>query len=67
MIELVIDVLKNIFSEITITDREARFSHLGYPVFADLFPDNGPICGIYTALYHSKTEHVFVVASDSPV
>jgi len=67
LIELVIDVLKNIFSEIVIiADVESRFSHLGYPVFSDLYPDIGPICGIYTALYHSKTEHVFVVASDMP-
>lgn len=43
-----------------------RYSHLGYPVYADKTPGHGPIGGIATALAISNTEWSLVVGCDMP-
>ncbi len=35
-------------------------------VISDLFPDKGPLCGIYTALSRSDGDYCFVLACDMP-
>ncbi len=51
---------------ILIANQPAAFAHLGLPVFADVLPDNGPLGGIYTAVYHAQTPYTLVVACDMP-
>jgi molybdopterin-guanine dinucleotide biosynthesis protein A len=31
-----------------------------------VYPDKGPLCGIYTALRHARTEYCFILACDMP-
>lgn len=49
-----------------IANDTALYSRLGLPVFPDVIADAGSLGGIYTALYHSKSDYVFVVACDMP-
>lgn len=48
-----------------IGDRPERFVQYGVPVLPDLFPGSS-LGGLYTGLYHSTTEYVFVTSCDLP-
>jgi molybdopterin-guanine dinucleotide biosynthesis protein A len=67
LIEYVIHTLKDVFDEIgIIADEGDKFSYLKLPIYPDIIPGLGPIGGLLTALKHSQTERVFVVACDMP-
>lgn len=55
---------------IIVSDRERTFLQLaGYPklkIVTDIYPDKGPLGGIYTGLTVSTSFYNFVVASDMP-
>lgn len=53
-------------SPVIIANDTSLYSHLGLPIYPDVIQDAGSIGGIYTALYHSKTDYAFVVACDMP-
>ncbi|MBK7918815.1 MAG: molybdenum cofactor guanylyltransferase [Chloroflexi bacterium] len=67
MIEAVLARVSGLGAEtILIANQPAAFAHLGLPVFTDVLPDNGPLGGIYTAVYHAQTPYTLVVACDMP-
>jgi molybdopterin-guanine dinucleotide biosynthesis protein A len=67
MIEHPLAVLKNIFSEIIIISGNVEgLSYLGFPVYPDMVPSAGPLCGLYTALHHADRGSVFLTACDMP-
>lgn len=49
-----------------ITNKPAEYAHLGLPMFGDVWPDCGPLGGIYTAVYHAQNPYILVVACDMP-
>ncbi len=66
-IEHQIDLLQEIFNEITISaNTPAEYKHLNVPVVPDIYPDKGPLGGIHTSLIHSKSFHTFILACDMP-
>lgn len=44
-----------------------EYRHLGYPVFADTWPDyHGPLAGFYSALQHCGGDWLVIVPCDTP-
>jgi molybdopterin-guanine dinucleotide biosynthesis protein A len=51
---------------ILITNKPDQYAHLGLPMYGDLYPETGPLGGIYTAIHHAANPHVLIVACDMP-
>ena len=67
MIEVVIEAVRGLGEEmILITNQPDAYAYLGLPMHADLYPETGPLGGIYTALHHAAHPHVLTVACDMP-
>ncbi|MEA1896496.1 MAG: molybdenum cofactor guanylyltransferase [Bacteroidota bacterium] len=66
LIQYAIDVLKELCDEIIICANNPAYDIFGFPVIKDVYPDLGPIGGIYTGLLNSGTESNFVLSCDMP-
>jgi molybdenum cofactor guanylyltransferase len=67
MIEVVLERVAGLGDElILITNKPDEYAHLGLPMHGDIYPDSGPLGGIYTAVYHATHPHTLVVACDMP-
>ncbi len=67
LIEIVRDTVARLGDElILITNKPEAYAHLGLPMVGDMFPDHGPLGGIYTAVHHAKYPHTLIVACDMP-
>jgi molybdopterin-guanine dinucleotide biosynthesis protein A len=51
---------------ILITNRPDDYAHLGLPTFKDVIPGKGALGGIYSALEHSQSDYVLILACDMP-
>ncbi|HML22387.1 MAG TPA: molybdenum cofactor guanylyltransferase [Aggregatilinea sp.] len=51
---------------ILITNHAEEYAHLNLPIYPDLIPSKGALGGVLTALHHSRTEAVLIVACDMP-
>ena len=66
-IELQIDLLREVFDDIFISaNTPLEYEYLNLPVFKDIYPDKGPLGGIYTSLINSNSFHTFMLACDMP-
>jgi len=66
-IEHIIRTLKNITSNISILSNNNLYNHLGFPVFADIEKEKGPLGGIHTGLVNSNKEYNLFVSCDIPL
>jgi molybdopterin-guanine dinucleotide biosynthesis protein A len=67
MIETIIERLNGLGNELfIITNNPDDYTHLGLPLFSDVFPDHGSLGGIYTAVHHAAHPHTLIVACDMP-
>ncbi len=67
MIEVVRAAVEGLGDElILITNNPEPYAYLGLPMVADLYPDTGPLGGIYTALHYASHPHTLMVACDMP-
>ncbi len=67
MIEIVKDQVTGLGLEtILISNNPAPYAYLDLPTYSDLYPDKGPLGGIFTALNASQYHHVLIVACDMP-
>lgn len=67
MVHYIIEALKEVMSDIIIISNNESYTKFGIPVYADIIKDKGPVGGIYTGLYHSKTELNFCISCDVPM
>ncbi|KHE93125.1 MAG: molybdenum cofactor guanylyltransferase [Candidatus Scalindua rubra] len=66
-IELQIELLSEMFDEIFISaNTPSEYEYLNLPVSKDIYPDKGPLGGIYTSLINSGSFHTFMLACDMP-
>ncbi len=66
-IELQIELLREMFDEIFISVKiPSEYEYLNLPIFKDIYPDKGPLGGIYTSLINSSSYHTFMLACDMP-
>lgn len=66
MIERVILSLKNVVDQVIIIANTDTYDYLNLPVFKDVYPDKGPVGGIYTGLLNSSADKNLIVACDMP-
>jgi len=66
LIEHAIFVLEKVCDRIIIIENSDTYDFLGYPVFADIIPNAGPMGGIYTGLMNSETDLNLVLSCDMP-
>jgi molybdopterin-guanine dinucleotide biosynthesis protein A len=66
MIEYSIDALKPVCTNIAIIANNEQYRKFGYPVYADLIQDKGPLAGICTGLTVSQTDLNIIMSCDSP-
>ena len=60
------EILKTFCGQIIISSNSSNYDFLGYPVVKDIYPNSGPMGGIYSALCHSKTDLNIVISCDMP-
>lgn len=59
--------LEELFDEITIvTNTPDLYDDLNVKIIKDIYPGNGPISGVHSALSTSKNEFLYVLAVDMP-
>jgi molybdenum cofactor guanylyltransferase len=67
MIEVVRERVAGLGAElVVITNKPDEYAHLGLPMYSDVYPNMGPLGGIYTAVYHARHPYTLVVACDMP-
>ncbi|HHD2752234.1 TPA: molybdenum cofactor guanylyltransferase [Clostridium perfringens] len=65
-IERIIKALEDYEEIIIISNNPDDYKTLGLKVFKDVYPNQGPLSGIHSALNHIKNEYCLVVACDMP-
>lgn len=66
MIEYSVSLLTQLCDEIIICSNNSRYDYLGFKVVSDIFPDCGPIGGLYTGLSESKCQYNLIAPCDVP-
>jgi molybdopterin-guanine dinucleotide biosynthesis protein A len=66
LIDYSIKVLNELCSEIIISSNSKNYDHLGFKVVPDLYPDTGPMGGIYSCLKQSANALNLVLSCDMP-
>jgi len=65
--ERIIHSLKPLVNQIIIVSDNADYDLFGQKRVEDMIKDSGPLAGLYTGLYHSKTEYNLVLSCDVPL
>jgi molybdenum cofactor guanylyltransferase len=67
MIEVIRERVAGLGAElVVITNKPDEYTYLDLPTYRDVYPDMGPLGGIYTAVYHARHPYTLVVACDMP-
>jgi molybdopterin-guanine dinucleotide biosynthesis protein A len=66
LLEYIASIVHQAAGNVAVIGDPGRYSHFGYPVYADRVPPSGPIGGIYTVLSVTVHDWNLVVACDMP-
>lgn len=62
------ELMNSIFENVSIITNEPElYQNIESPKFKDIHKGNGPLSGIHSALFHSKTDYVFIISCDIPL
>lgn len=53
-------------SDTIIISNNSEYNKFGFPVFSDIYPDKGPLGGIFTGLSYSKSKNNLILSCDIP-
>ena len=68
VIERVVNLMKRNFENVIIvTNTPEEYKFLNLPVFRDIFTYRGPLAGIHSGVFHSRTQRNFVISCDIPL
>lgn len=65
-IEHIIKAMQPMVGKIIIVSNNSNYANLGLKCVPDLIKNSGPLAGLYTGLYHSKTDYNMVLSCDIP-
>lgn len=63
----IIEAMKPIVNTVIIVSNNSDYDEFGYKRIEDIIKDSGPLAGLYSGLYHSKTENNLVLSCDVPL
>jgi molybdenum cofactor guanylyltransferase len=63
----IIEAIKPLVNDIIIVSNNKDYDEFGYGRVEDIIEDSGPLAGIYSGLYRSKTENNLVLSCDVPL
>ena len=67
LIDRTVRLFRTLFKEVIIvTASPLDYLDQDAAIVTDIFPDKGPLGGIYTGLFYASEEHAFVAACDMP-
>ena len=66
-IELIIKAIKPLVNDIIIVSNNVKYDQYGYKRVDDIIENAGPVAGLYSGLFHSKTEFNLVLSCDVPL
>ncbi len=66
LIRYAIDVLNGLVGDTIIISANQDYARFGMPVYSDIYPDSGPLGGIFTGLTHSPNYRNVVLGCDTP-
>jgi molybdenum cofactor guanylyltransferase len=68
VIERVVNLMKSVFTQVIIISNTPKdYSFINIPIFKDIYEYKGPLAGIHSGLYNSKTEANFIISCDIPL
>jgi len=67
LISYSIDALEPFCKQIIISSNSRNYELFGYPVHKDIFPDSGPMGGIYSCLLQSSSSLNLILSCDMPL
>lgn len=60
------NLVQSVCGGVTLVGSRAKYSSLGFPVIEDIFPNQGPLGGIHSALTHAHAPRSLIVGCDMP-
>ena len=67
LLEFILAQVEDISKEkFIISNNLEAYSGFGLPVYPDVIPEIGALGGVYSALYHAKTDNILLLAVDMP-
>jgi molybdenum cofactor guanylyltransferase len=66
LVQSVAEIVHTVTGDVSLVGRPGRDGLLGYSVVPDIYPGEGPLGGILTALQHSRADWNLIVACDMP-
>jgi molybdenum cofactor guanylyltransferase len=66
LVQSVAEIVQTVAGDVSLVGRPGRDGLLGYGVVPDIYPGEGPLGGILTALQHSRADWNLIVACDMP-